>query len=310
MSGGSCDICSNHRWGIPLYLFLHHNAHSQAAEYILVVLANLSGRLCLACLGCKLDFFPAQQEVLTELSEGSEKVTVQLPAGHSLLVTAKLSELDPKDPNNGRAQLRHDAQRKGVLQTGYQARLAGLLSPARLRWMSMKGQTSLTETLAGHKAIVKIYKDRFDIPYSGELSVKIKCAGTAAAGLILSSVSSPPSQGILWAVVVLFFILGAFFEARYRADSVGGDFGFLGALAAFVAFGLTPLSGWHQAALTLLQTAFIGYVVFGYSAQGIAKYWASARKSRGLSMSMDGIYAALWPLILKPQGSVPLLGIE
>ncbi|MGC6510817.1 MAG: hypothetical protein ACON4U_20530 [Myxococcota bacterium] len=225
-----------------------------------------------------LTFFPAEQDVLTELSEDSKKVTVQLPDGHSLLVTAKLSELDPKDPNNGKTN--YAMMLKGK---GFSKQVTGEISrdsePSEVEVDVYEGANISDGDTRRSQSYSENLQDRFDIPYSGELDVKIKnYAGTAAAGLVLSSVSSPPSQGILWAVVVLFFILGAFFEARYRADSVGGDFGFLGALAAFVAFGLTPLSGWHQAALTLLQAAFIGYVIFGYSAQGIAKYWASREK--------------------------------
>lgn len=223
-------------------------------------------------------FFPAEQNVLIELSEDNKKATVDLPEGHSLLVTAKLSELDPKDPNNGKTN--YAMMLKG---DGFSKQVTGEISrdsePSEVDVDVYEGANISDGDTRRSQSYSENLQDRFDIPYSGELNVSIKnYAGNAAETLVLSSVSSPPSQGVLWGVVIVFFLLGAFFEARYRADSVGGDFGFLGALAAFAAFGLTPLSGWHQASLTLLQAAFIGYVVFGYSAQGIAKYWASREK--------------------------------
>lgn len=222
-----------------------------------------------------LVFFPAETQMLVEINEDSPKETVQLEPGMSLLVTAKLNELDEKDPNNGKTN--YAMMLKGKQ---FSKQVTGEISrdtePSEVDVDVYDGANISSGDTRRSKSYSENLQDRFDLPYSGELDIKIKnYAGTAASSLMISAISSPPSQGLLWALVGLFAVLGTFFEARYRADSLGGDFGFLASLAVFVAYSLTPLSGWTQTLSVLLPAGFIGYVVFGYSAQGIAKYKAS-----------------------------------
>jgi len=220
-------------------------------------------------------FYPAEVQDLSILSQTETKTTFELPKGRSIMVTALLSHPDEEDPENNKTNyammLRGNKWSKQI--TG---EISRDIDASQVEVDVYDGANISDGDTRRSKSYGENLQDRFDFNYEGSLDLEIKnYAGSAAESLQISLVSSPPSQLTLWMIVGLSCIVGTFFEAKYRADQVGGDFGFLASLAVFSSYSLTPLSSWSQTLSIILPAGFIGYVVIGYSAQGIAKYRSS-----------------------------------
>ena len=65
----------------------------------------------------------------------------------------------------------------------------------------------------------------------------------------------------MWIFGALFSLIGVYYEAWWKCEKVGQDFGFLSLYGVFLVDGVAPLDGYIGVILAALPTFFMGYGV-------------------------------------------------
>jgi len=205
------------------------------------------------------------------VAKNRDMVQLEFPPGHSLMVTAMLSD-DEEAPKTSYA-LR-------VQGDGYAQNYTGTVKKKDsgggpdVDLVDGQGVTDSERSRSGR--VGEDLQERYDVPASGLMDVSvINWQGQAAAALRLEVVKGPPSIWLLWGLAGLISLIGLYLDVWEGCDKLAGD---MAALAVYGALmpqaGITPLDS-----LTGLAFAGLGALLVGQFAVG-ALAWL-AQKYRG-----------------------------
>lgn len=194
-----------------------------------------------------------------EVRAEKDSVTLNVPANHSLMVTAVLTE-ESDEPETDKTH--YNLQIKGK---GWETSADGTMKRETASGgnkIDALGQQGIEEV--GGKRGSKLgedLQDRHDLAHEGEVTVSVtNWQGKAAEKLILEIVPSPPAAPIMWGYTVLVTILGLILGVRDNAERLASDLAFLCLWGVFMRDGVTPLDDWQEVGLALLPAALTGWL--------------------------------------------------
>lgn len=192
-----------------------------------------------------------------------EKASVEVPAGHDLLVRGVLTELELLTDAKKKAEAGKSNYRISVNGQGWEKQAAGEIRRKldRDQQGPTQGGASLKDTRSRAASLGEDLEQRFDLDGSGTANLEVAVwQGSAAEAVIVEVVKGPPERSVLWAVTGLAIVLGLIAEVHYKAVQMAGDLAFLTALAVFMPDQLTPLSGFQEAGVAAFAAALFGWL--------------------------------------------------
>lgn len=202
---------------------------------------------------------PGEVVATAEVAAEKDEVQLHIPANHSVMVTAVLTE-ESEEPENDKTH--YNLKIKGQ---GWETSADGTMkreSASGGNKIDALGQSGIEEV--GGKRGSKLgedLQDRHDLNYEGDVTVTVtNWQGGAAEKLILEVVPSPPSDVVMWGYTVLITILALILGVRDDAERLASDLAFLCLWGVFMRDGVTPLDDWQEVGLALVPAALTGWL--------------------------------------------------
>ncbi len=219
---------------------------------------------------------PGEAVDRVEIKAVHDQVTLEVPEGYSLLVTAVLREdYDEDQPNVNTTAYALNIRGEGWSQSAHgtmRRKSAG--SGPDIDLTAGEGVQESGKTRQGRWG--EDLQDRVDLKGSGKITVTVtNWQGLAAEKMILEVVKGPPSDALLWSLVALVVLAGIYLEAWVGVDRVTGDLAFLSMWAVFLRDGVTPLDDFQRIGYSVLPAALLGWGVAAGVAWLAMKYVVS-----------------------------------
>lgn len=203
---------------------------------------------------------PAAEARLARLHE---KVTLEIPAGHDLIVRGVLGDPDAITDNKKKAEAGKMNYRISVNGQGWEKQATGEIRRKldRDQQGPTQGGAALKDTRSRAASLGEDLEQRFDLEGSGEAELEVAVwQGAAAEAVIVEVVKGPPERIVFWVITGLAILVGLIAEVHYKAVQMAGDLAFLAALAVFLPDQLTPLSGFQEAGVAAFAAALFGWL--------------------------------------------------
>ncbi len=203
-----------------------------------------------------------------------EVVELNVPEGHSIMITAQLAEMTE-------AELEEPGAEKTIYYLNIQGKGWEDAVDGTMQRESAGGGPDID--LAGGEGISEAgrrragkwgedIQDRADVKGSGPVQVTVtNWQGAAVEKLLLEVVPAPPPAVFTWGVVVLVTLVGLFFEVRDNAERLSSDLAFLALWGVFLRDGVTPLDSYDRIAMALAPAALLGWGAVAALAYGAIK---------------------------------------
>ncbi len=205
---------------------------------------------------------PGQPYDQGDISALHDTITLEAPAGSSLIVTAILAE-DPKGPQAGKTAYALALSGDGWADKAIGEVRRKVEDDDSVDVDVLDGQ-QLTES--GRKRLGKWGEDlqaRFDLPGQGPVTIEVtNIAGEAADGLSIQVVKSPPPPWLLWPLAIGLGIIALVVELRRGPTQLAGDVAFLSLYGVFLRDGVTPADSFQQIAFAAAPAAIVGWGIF------------------------------------------------
>ncbi|MCB9780657.1 MAG: hypothetical protein H6742_18970 [Alphaproteobacteria bacterium] len=198
-----------------------------------------------------------------DLSMLASEAVLEAPAGHSILVTATLTE-DPKGPKAGKSNYALAISGDGWAQK----------ATAEIRRKVEEDEDSIDVNViegeqlseSGRRRGGKWGEDleeRFDLQGPGPVKIELtNFDGDAASGVHISVIKSPPSDLILWPLALVLGAIGLAIELKWGPTQLGGDIAFLALYGVFLRDGVTPADSFQKVAFAAFPAAVVGWGIF------------------------------------------------
>ncbi len=212
-----------------------------------------------------------------EVSGIDQKVELDVPEGHSVMITAQLSELSEEE-------LKEPGAEKTVYYLNFQGDGWEDAADGTMQRESAGGGPDID--LNGGEGISESgrrrpgkwgedIQDRADLKGAGKTTVTVtNWQGKAVEKLVLEVVPAPPPAALTWGLVVLVTLVGLFYEVRDNAERAASDLAFLALWGVFLRDGVTPLDDFDQVAWALAPAALLGWGAVAAIAYGGVKFFA------------------------------------
>ena len=204
--------------------------------------------------------YPGEPVAELELAGLHAKGTLQVPEGHTIMVTGNLG--DPDKPESGKTNYRLD-----LIGDGWTQQLPGEIRRKVDSGLDFKVEDGDKISEKGSRKAGRWGEEleqRFDIEAPGLVDVEVGLwQGGAADSLRVMVVHAPPPPTLMWVLFGVVALVGLVAEARYGAVQVGGDLAFLVLFAIFLRDKVTPADALQEAAGAAFGSAIIGWGVFG-----------------------------------------------
>lgn len=210
-----------------------------------------------------------------EVAAEKDQVSLTIPPGHSIMVTAVLTE-ETDEPGNDKTH--YNLQIRGK---GWEESADGTMKRESAKGgveIDAMGDEAITETGGTRKGKWgEDLQDRVDLGRDGEATVTVtNWQGTAAEKLVLEVVPSPPADWMMWGYAALITFLSLILTVRDNAERLASDLAFLALWAVFLRDGVTPNDDVQGVVLALVPaalTAWLGvaaveYLVIQYFTRG------------------------------------------
>ena len=214
---------------------------------------------------------PGEPVGSAQLTGLDQTVSLEVPAGYSLLVTADLSE-DEEPQDSGTTVYNFSITGDGWAQTaaGTIKRKTASSGPD-IDLIDGKGVTESGTRRSGRWG--EDVQDRIDLDGAGNVTIEVSnWQGSAAKALVVDVVKGPPPGWILWCIVVVGSICAIIIEVRDGADRLASDVAFLLLYGLFLRDGVTPLDDFQGVAWAAAPAALLGWMVVGGLAYLAVKY--------------------------------------
>ncbi len=206
-----------------------------------------------------------------------DKVSLQVPEGYALMVTASLSP----EPDDEQEKVKAGKTNYCVTLSGsnFVQKATGTIKRKTAKSggpdIDLDGGQGIKE--GGTRRSGKWgedLQDRFDLQGDGEVTAVVtNWVGTAAEALSLEVVKPPPPTWVLWIIIVVLSALAIFSDTRYGTDRLAGDVGLLTCFALFLRDGVTPLDDYQEVAFSIAAAALVGGLGVGGAAALAEKIW-------------------------------------
>jgi len=200
-----------------------------------------------------------------------QTVSLEVPAGYSLLVTAELAE-DEEAQDSGKTVYNFSLTGEGWAQTaaGTIKRKTASSGPD-IDLIDGKGISESGTRRSGRWG--EDLQDRIDLDGSGTVTLEVSnWQGSAVKALVIDVVKGPPPGWILWCIVVIGSLCAIIIEVRNGADRLASDVAFLLLYGLFLRDGVTPLDDFQGVAWAAAPAALLGWLVVGGLAYLAVKY--------------------------------------
>lgn len=189
-----------------------------------------------------------------EVSAMKDSVSLSLPPGYSLMITAELGE----DEEQGKTS--YAMRVKGA---DWAENISGTISRSGGGDDDINALSDETIGEGGRRrsgAVGEDLQERYDLKGSGDIEVVVtNYQGGAAAALALEVVKGPPPLLVLWGIAALVAVLGLYVELKQGCDKLAGD---MAAMACYAALmpqsGITPLDNIRGIAFAGLGAILLG----------------------------------------------------
>lgn len=240
----------------------------------------LSVLVVLAAMACPVYVASTVLDPGTSLQTDSvkaqkDKVEMTLPEGHSLMVTAELSEDEDLGKTSYALRVKGDKWAQNLTGT---VKRSGSSGGPDVDVVDGEGISTGTRRSG---SVGEDLQERYDIKGSGAVEITVtNYNGGAATSLILDIVKGPPPVPVLWGFAALIAILGLYLELKKGCERFSGDMATLACYGALLPqSGITPLDNIRGIAF-----AGLGAILLGQGAvQAIAwvgnKYLSSLEKA-------------------------------
>jgi hypothetical protein len=213
-----------------------------------------------------------------------DKVEMTLPDGHSLLVTAELSEDEDAGKTSYALRIKGDKWAQNINGT---IKRSGSGGGPDVDVIDGEGITESGRRRSG--SVGEDLQERYDLKGTGAVEITVtNYNGGAASALALEVVQGPPPVPVLWGFASLIAILGLFLELKKGCERFSGDMATLACYGALLPqSGITPLDNVRG-----LAFAGLGAILLGQGAvQAIAwvgnKYLSSLARAAELEPEPD-----------------------
>jgi hypothetical protein len=197
---------------------------------------------------------PGEPIAAAEVTAMRDVVTLSLPPGHSLMVTAELGEDEEQGKTSFAMRVKGDGWAENI--SGTIKRSGGGDDD-----IDAIGDETIGESgKRRNGAVGEDLQERYDLKGSGDIEITVtNYQGGAAAALALEVVKGPPALLLLWGMAALIAILGLFVELKQGCDKYAGD---MAAMACYAALmpqsGITPLDNLRGIAFAGLGAILLG----------------------------------------------------
>ena len=233
---------------------------------------------------------PYQAKVSQQITEAS----LEIPAGHALLVTATLVDIDEDESDPQKLKTAYNLKVRGER---FEQSASGLIKrdSAGADDAVDVGGAGVRET--GRKRSGRLgedLQDRFEFRGSGPVELTVtNWSGTAAETLDLEIVEAPPGKALLWGAVVVLSLIGLLLEVRFGADQLAGNVAFLALWAVFLRDGVTPLDDWQEISKAVLPSALLGWgAVGGLAYLGVKASVSASKRAEEPAPELEPLAAA------------------
>jgi len=216
---------------------------------------------------------PGDPVAVAKVSAMKDVVSLELPPGHALMVTAELGE----DEEQGKTSY---AMR--VKGTDWAQNISGAVkrSGGGDDGIDALGDEAITESgKRRNGAVGEDLQERYALEGTGPVEITVtNYQGGAAAALALEVVKGPPALGLLWGVVGLVVLMGLYIELKQGCDKFAGDTAAMVCYAALMPqSGITPLDNLRGIAFAGLGAILLGQGAVNAFAWIAHKYLRSLR---------------------------------
>lgn len=218
---------------------------------------------------------PGESLQTASVAAQKDKVEMTLPEGHSLMVTAELSEDEEQGKTSYALRVKGDKWAQNL--TGTIKRSGGGDNPD----VDVLDDERISTGTRRSGSVGEDLQERYDIKGTGDVEITVtNYNGGAATSLVLDIVKGPPPVPVLWGFAALIAILGLYLELKKGLDRFSGDMATLACYGALLPqSGITPLDNVRGIAF-----AGLGAILLGQGAvQAIAwvgnKYLSSLEKA-------------------------------
>lgn len=212
---------------------------------------------------------PGEPADASRLARLHDKDTVEVPAGHCLLVRGVLSDLDALDDKK-RSEAGKTNYTLAISGQGWSQNVSGEIRRKTDRGSDAVGVGGAALKDQGRARAASLGEDleqRFDLPAAGALTLEItNWQGAAVDAVLVEVVKAPPRRTLLWIATGVAALLGLIAEVRHKAVQLSGDMAFLCAFAVFLPDQVTPASGFQEAGAAAFGAALLGWLGVGGAA--------------------------------------------
>lgn len=228
---------------------------------------------------------PGEPLSTASIAKAKDHVSLSIPAGHEVLVTAVLTPENSKDPSNAKTSYTLKLQgleprdEQGQRRDWKQA-ISGTISRENADSgpdvSAFEGQGVSDATKQRNASGLESLQDRFRLVGVGDTDILVSnYQGTAASELKIDVIPALPKPMILWGFGVLMTVLGIYLEGVKKCEQVAGEIGALALFPIFLCDSITPLDSWMQTGLSFVPGFFLGALAGG-AAWLVGKYATSA----------------------------------
>lgn len=197
---------------------------------------------------------PGEPVETARVSAVQDTVSLNIPPGHSLMITAELSEDEEQSKTSYAMRVNGD---------GWFDSFAGTIKRSGGGEDDLDLIADQTIGESGRRrsgAVSEDLQERFDLGHDGPIELTVtNYQGGAAEALAVEVVKGPPPLSILWAITGLVVVLGLIAELRQGCEKFAGD---MAAMACYAALmpqsGITPLDNLRGIAFAGLGAIFLG----------------------------------------------------
>jgi hypothetical protein len=219
---------------------------------------------------------PGDPVSTAQVTAVQDVVQLDIPPGHSLMVTAELSDDEELGKTSYAIRLKGEGWAESI--SGTIKRSGGGDDEINLISDETIGESGKRRS----GAVGEDLQERFDFPSSGPAELTVtNYQGGAAEALALEVVKGPPPLYILWGMVFFVAIAGLYVELRKGCDKFAGD---MAAMACYAALmpqaGITPLDNLRGIAFAGLGAILLGQGGVNAFAWVAHKYLNSMRAAK------------------------------
>ncbi|MFT5684879.1 MAG: hypothetical protein ACI8RZ_005824 [Myxococcota bacterium] len=220
---------------------------------LLSVLVVLSAMACPAYVASTV-LAPGEPLQSVTVAAQKDAVELTLPAGHSLMVTANLSEDEDLGKTSYALQVKGDKWAENLTGTIKRSGSGG--GPD----VDIVDGEGISNGGRRSGAVGEDLQERYDIKGTGDIVVTVtNYVGGAATSLVIDVIKGPPPVPVLWGFAALIAILGLYLELKKGCERFSGDMATLACYGALLPqSGITPLDNVRGIAFAGLGAILLG----------------------------------------------------